>query len=538
MIDTPSLPAVQADLVLRGGSIWLGPGRPRAQALAARSGRVVAVGRDPDVHDLIGPHTRVVDLRGRFVCPGFNDAHVHFLEGGHGLLSVDLRAATDEADLARRLEEHARTLPAGAWIRQGNWDHQRWPGGRLPSRAAVDAATPDHPLFVNRLDGHLALANSLALRLAGIDRHTPDPPGGRIERDASGEPTGIVMDNAMDLVRRAIPETSRELNRRAARAALAEAARLGVTTIQDDSALDALPTYLELRDRGELSARLSVWRPIRALPALIAAGMRPGLGDDWVRLGPLKILSDGSLGASTAALHQPYLDDPDNRGLLLYEVAELEDLVLRADAAGFALAVHAIGDRANQVVLDAFEKAVRANGGGPRPFRIEHAQIVTRADLVRYRALGVIASVQPSHAIDDLRFAESKLGPARCQDAYNVRSFLEAGVEVAFGTDWYVEPLDPRLGLYAAVARERPEGGPEGGWLPQEKVSLDQALDLYTRGSARAERTERDKGTLQPGKLADCVVWAADPFAVAPRELLQVPIDLTIVGGRVVFERG
>lgn len=535
MVQPP--PAAQADLVLRGGSIWPGLGRPRVQALAARAGRVVAVGRDPDVHDLIGPHTRVVDLRGRVVVPGFNDAHVHFLEGGHGLLSADLRDAADETDLARRLEAHARTLPVGAWIRQGNWDHQRWPGGRLPSRASIDAATPDHPVFVNRLDGHLALCNSLALRLAGIDRHTKDPLGGRVERDAAGEPTGIVMDNAMDLVRRAIPEPSRELNRRAARMALQEAARLGVTSIQDDSAIDALPTYLELRERGELTARLSVWRPIRALPALIASGMRPGLGDDWVRLGPLKILSDGSLGAGTAALHEPYLDEPGNRGLLLYETSELEDLVQRADAAGFALAVHAIGDRANQVVLDAFEKAVRANGGGPRPFRIEHAQIVTRADLARYRALGVIASVQPSHAIDDLRFAEAKLGPARCRDAYNLRSFLEAGIDVAIGTDWYVEPLDPRLGLYASVTRERTEGGPEGGWLPQEKIGLEQALDLYTRGSARAERTERDKGTLAPGRLADCVVFAADPFSIPPRELLQVPVDFTIVGGRVVYER-
>ena len=535
MIQPP--PASQADLVLRGGSIWTGLGRPRAQALAARAGRVVAVGRDPDVHDLIGPHTRVVDLSGRFVVPGFNDAHVHFLEGGHGLLSVDLRGATDEPDFTRRIGEHAHALPAGTWIRQGNWDHQRWPGGRLPSRAGIDAATPDHPVFVNRLDGHLALCNSLALRLSGVDRHTRDPLGGRIERNAAGEPTGIVMDNAMDMVRRAIPEPSRELNRRAARAALALAAQLGVTTIQDDSAIDALPTYLELRDRGELTARLSVWRPIRALPSLIAAGMRPGLGDDWVRLGPLKILSDGSLGAGTAAMHQPYLDEPDNRGLLLYETAELEDLIQRADAAGFGLAVHAIGDRANTVVLDAFEKAVRANGGGPRPFRIEHAQIVTRDDLARYRALGVIASIQPSHAIDDCRFAEGKLGPARCRDAYNLRSFVDAGVDVALGTDWYVEPLDPRLGLYACVTRERPEGGPEGGWLPQEKIPLEQALDLYTRGSARAERTERDKGTLSTGRLADCVVFAADLFALPPRELLQVPVDLTVVGGRVVFER-
>jgi predicted amidohydrolase YtcJ len=533
-----SLSPAQADLVLRGGSIWLGPGKPRAQALAARAGRVIAIGRDPDVHDLIGARTRVVDLRGRLVVPGFNDAHVHFLEGGHGLLSVDLRTSKDEADMAERLEAHAATLPPGTWIRQGNWDHRRWADGRLPSRLAADAVTPEHPVLVNRLDGHLALANSLALRLAGIDRETPDPPGGLIERDARGEPTGILMDNALDLVRRVIPEPSRELNRRAARTALLEAARLGVTTIQDDSAIDALPTYLELQARGELTARLSVWRPIRVLDALLASGMRPGLGDDWVRLGPLKILADGSLGAGTAAMHEDYTDEPGNRGLLLYETADLEDRIVRADAAGFALAVHAIGDRANQVVLDAFERAVRVNGGGPRPFRIEHAQTVTRADLARYRALGVIASIQPSHAIDDLRFAERRLGAERCATAYNVRSFLDAGVEVAFGTDWYVEPLDPRLTLYAAVTRERPEGGPTGGFLPAERVTLEQAVDLYTRGSARAERAERDKGTLAPGKLADCVVFAADVFAMPPRELLDVPVDLTVVGGRVVYERG
>jgi predicted amidohydrolase YtcJ len=463
---------------------------------------------------------------------------VHFLEGGHGLLSVDLRDAHDETDLAARLAEHARALPPGTWIRQGNWDHEKWPSRRLPSRATIDAATPDHPVLVNRLDGHLALANSLALRLAEVDRHTADPHGGRIERAADGEPTGIVMDNALELVRRVIPPPSREQNRRAVRAALAEAARLGVTTVQDDSAIDALPTYLELRERGELTARLSVWRPIRVLDALVETGARPGLGDEWVRLGPLKILSDGSLGASTAALHEPYADEPGNRGLLLYETADLEERIRRADAAGFGLAVHAIGDRANQVVLDAFEKAVRANGRrAARHFRIEHAQMVSRADLPRYHALGVTASVQPSHVIDDLRFAEQKLGPARCRDAYNLRSFLDAGVEVALGTDWYVEPLDPRLGLYAAVTRERTTGGPVGGFFPEEKITLEQALDLYTRGSARAERSEREKGTLLPGRLADCVVFAADLFAASPREILDIPVDATVVGGRVVYER-
>jgi hypothetical protein len=318
---------------------------------------------------------------------------------------------------------------------------------------------------------------------------------------------------------------------------LAEAARFGVTTIQDNSSTDALPTYQELRARGELTARFYVWRVIGAMAALKQAGVRTGLGDDWVRLGALKILSDGSMGAGTAAFFEPYADDPSTRGLLLYPVPELERLILEADAAGFQLAVHAIGDRANSLVLDAFEKAARANGARDRRFRIEHAQVVRKADLARYRALGVTASIQPSHCIDDMRWAEKRIGAARARDAYNFRSFLEAGIPVAFGTDWFVEPLDPRLGLYAAVTRELPQGGPPGGWFPEEKIPLEDALDLYTRGSAHAEFAEASKGTLEPGKLADAAVFGADLFSVRPRDILSTPVDLTIVGGRVVYER-
>jgi predicted amidohydrolase YtcJ len=485
----------------------------------------------------VGPATRVIELRGRLVLPGFNDAHVHFLEGGFGLLSVDLRPARDQADFARRLGEHARTLPAGTWILQGNWDHEAWPSQALPTRHLVDASTPEHPVFVSRLDGHMALANSLALRLAGITRHTPDPEGGAIVRDAAGEPTGILKDNAQALLARAIPEPTREMNRRAARAALAEAARLGVTTIQDNSATDALPTYLELRASGELTARISVWRYAEALGALIQAGVRTGLGDDWVRLGAIKILSDGSMGAGTAAFYEPYADDPGTRGLLLYPPEELARLVREADAAGFQLAVHAIGDRANDLVLGAFEQAVIRNGPRERRFRIEHAQVVRKRDLARYRALGVIASIQPSHCIDDMRWAEKRIGRARSRDAYNFRSFLDAGIAVAFGTDWSVEPLDPRVGLYAAVTRELPDGGPPGGWFPEEKLTLAEALDLYTRGSAYAERAEDRKGTLLPGMLADIVVFERDLFRIPAREILEAEVDLTVVGGRIVHER-
>jgi len=516
--------------------VFVSKGRS-ATALAVRGDRVMAVGGDAELSSLVGPDTRVIELSGRLVTPGFNDAHVHFLSGGFGLLSVDLREAKDEADLARRTGAYARTVPKGTWIQEGNWDHEAWPSKRLPTRQVIDSVTPEHPVFVQRLDGHMALANSLAMRLAGITRETEDPPGGTVLPDASGNPTGILKDNAMELVSRVIPEASREMNLRAARAALAEAARRGVTTIQDNSSIDALPTYQDLRARGELTARMYVWRYADALEPLRRAGVRTGLGDDWVRLGALKILADGSMGSGTAAFFEPYADDPQTSGLLLHAVPELERMIAEADAAGYQLAVHAIGDRANALVLDAFEKAARVNGPRDRRFRIEHAQVVRKQDLPRYKALGVVASIQPSHCVDDMRWAEKRIGRARCRDAYNFRSFTDAGIPVAFGTDWSVEPLDPRLGLYAAVTRELPAGGPRGGWFPEEKISLEDAIDLYTRGSAWAEFAEKDKGTLEPGKLADLVVFAADLFELPPRRILTTPVDLTIVGGRVVHER-
>ncbi len=534
---SPKTVRLEADLVLRGGKVFVARGRARAAAVAVKDGRVLAVGSAGEVDPWVGPRTRVVELAGRLVVPGFNDAHVHLVEGGMGLLSVDLRGAKDEADLVRRIEAHAQGLPKGAWIQHGNWDHESWPSKALPTREAVDRVTPAHPVFVSRLDGHMALANSLALRLAGITKATPEVPGGTIVRDAKGEPTGILKDNAMDLVARAIPPPSGEMTLRAVRAALAEAARSGVTTIQDNSPADALPVYQALRRGGELTARLYVWRYAAMLEPMIAAGVRTGLGDEWVRLGAVKILSDGSMGAGTAAFFEPYADDSSTSGLLLYPQEELERLILKADAAGFQLAVHAIGDRANALVLDAFEKARQVNGPRDRRFRIEHAQVVRRSDLGRYKALGVVASIQPSHCIDDMRWAEQRIGAQRARDAYSFASFGRAGVPVAFGTDWFVEPLDPRLGLYAAVTRERPEGGPPGGWLPEEKLSLEEAIDVYTRGSAYAEFAEDVKGTLEPGKVADLVVFAKDIFEVPPREILTTPVDLTVVGGRVVFER-
>jgi predicted amidohydrolase YtcJ len=525
-----------ADTILVNGRVYVRSGRFET-ALAVAGESVLAVGDDAAIRALAGPATTVVDLHGRLVTPGFNDAHVHFLDGGFGLLSVDLRDAKDEADFAARIGAHAAGLPRGAWILNGNWDHERWKSQALPTRALIDGRTRQNPVAVNRLDGHMILANSLALRAAGIDRNTRDPFGGTIVRDAAGEPTGILKDSAQELLYRAVPEPSREMNVSAARAALAHAASLGVTSVQDDSSVDALPTYQQIRAEGGLSARINVWRPVSVMKSLIAAGVRSGLGDDWIRVGAIKILADGSMGAGTAAFFDPYTDEPGTSGLLLYEVDELNRMIDEADAAGFQLAVHAIGDRANALVLDAFEKVAAARPRDDRRFRIEHAQVVRRADLPRFATLRVVASIQPSHCIDDMRWAPRRIGAERCRLAYNFKSFLDAGVSVAFGTDWYVEPLDPRLGLYAAVTRETAEGGPKDGFLPEERISLDQAIDLYTRGSAHAEFAEARKGTLEPGMLADLVIFQRDLFAIAPAQILTTPVDLTVVGGRVVFAR-
>ena len=383
----------------------------------------------------------------------------------------------------------------------------------------------------------MILANSAALRAAGIDRDTKDPFGGTIVRDAAGDPTGILKDNAQDLLYKVLPDPTREMNVRAAKAALAHAASLGVTSVQDNSSIDALPAYQQIRAEGGLTARLNVWRPVSAMNSLVAAGVRSGLGDDWIRIGAIKILSDGSMGAGTAAFFEPYSDEPTTSGLLLYPVDELNRMIDDADAAGFQLAVHAIGDRANALVLDAFEKTAAARARADRRFRIEHSQVVRRADLARYAALRVVASIQPSHCIDDMRWAPKRIGIERCKMAYNFKSFLDALIPVAFGTDWYVEPLDPRIGLYAAVTRETTEGGPKDGFLPEERIPLDTAIDLYTRGSAYAEFADARKGTLEPGKLADLVIFAENLFKIEPKKILTTPVDLTMVGGRVVFER-
>ena len=512
------------------------PRRPSAEAIAVCGEIVARVGTSAEVKALAGPATRLVDAGGRLVVPGFNDAHVHLLSGAEEIVGVDLRPATSEGELARRLGVYAATLPKGRWITGGYWDHEAWPGKALPTRRLLDAVTPDHPVFVQRLDGHMGVANSLALKLAAVTRATVSPDGGTIVRDASGEPAGVLKDNAMDLVARVIPRDSLEVTIDKARAALRHAASLGVTTIQDMTASGAeLRAYQALRAAGELTARIYSIQN-HGIGGLRDAGVTSGFGDDWIRVGGLKLFADGSMGSGTAAFFEPYADDPSTSGLLLQSPEALEKAMFDGDAAGFQLVVHAIGDRANAIVLDALEKLVRVRGARDRRPRIEHAQVVRDADKARFKPLGAIASIQPSHCIDDMRWAEQRIGATRAADAYNVKSFVDAGAAIAFGTDWYVEPLDPMLGLYAAVTRQFADGTPGGGWHPEERITMDQAIEYYTLGAAYAEFAEARKGSIAEGKLADLVILSRNLFAIPPREILSTRPTLTMVGGRVVFE--
>lgn len=526
-------------LVLNAAVRTMDPARPAAEAVAVLGNRIVAVGATRELRGLAGPQTRIVDGRGRSLLPGFNDAHVHWLSGGFALTNVDLRDASSPAELARRLGAFTRQLPRGRWILGGDWDHEKFPDGQLPTRQAIDAATPEHPVFVTRLDGHMALANSLALRLAGITSQTKDVAGGLIVRDAQGEPTGILKDAAMNLVERVIPPRSREEKLAAARAATEHAAALGVTSVQDMSADEDVGLYHDLLERGELKTRIYCARSIVSWETLARAGLRGAFGNAWVRCGALKGFADGSLGSTTAYFFEPYRDAPGTRGLLfdqmLPEGAMLER-VRAADRAGLHVMIHAIGDAANKLVLDIYEQVERANGPRDRRFRIEHAQHLRPEEIRRFAAQRVIASMQPYHCADDGRWCEKRIGPERSRGTYAFRSLLDASAMLAFGTDWTVAPLNPMEGLKAAVTRQTLDGKHPAGWVAEQKIRLEEAIRAYTVGSAYAEFQEQVKGAITPGKLADLVLLDRDIFAINPGDLDQVKVALTVVDGKVVYE--
>jgi predicted amidohydrolase YtcJ len=528
-----------ADLVLLSANIWTGGEKPRtAEALAARGGRVVAVGTNREVERLRGPATRVLDARGRTVLPGFIDAHTHMSMGGFNLLAVDLRHTRDEADFTRRLAAFAATRPAGHWLTDGAWDHQQWPVPRLPTRALLDPATGDRPTCIARQDGHMVVCNSLALKLAGITRETQDPPGGVIVRDASGEPTGLLKDAAMDAVWRARPPRTLVEVTEALRAAAKHAARNGVTSVQDlpGNPLD-LDAWEALRQSGELIVRVN-YRPSLSEWEMARDRRASMKNDEWLRLGGVKGYADGSLGSGTALFLDPYADDPSTSGVYAAEaipLSRMEERVAAADRAGLQVEIHAIGDRANAEILDLFERVAAKNGPKDRRFRIEHAQHLRAADIPRFGRLGVVASMQPYHAVDDGRWAEKRIGKERCRTTYAFRSLLDAGARLAFGSDWDVAPLAPVSGIDAAMTRRTTDGRNPGGWFPEQRIKIEEAVRAYTSGAAWAAFEETEKGTLAPGKLADFVVLSADPLKARSEGIGAIEVVKTVVAGRVVF---
>jgi predicted amidohydrolase YtcJ len=527
-----------ADSVYTNASIWTGvPGVPRAAAMAVLDGKIVAVGpaaQAAEIVKLTGPSTRMVDLGGAFVVPGLIDTHTHFLAGGFQLASVDLRGAASREDFVRRLGEFAAKLPKGRWILGGDWDHEAW-GGELPRRDWIDAVTPDNPVFVNRLDGHMALANSRALELAGVTQATKDPDGGLIVRDRTGEPTGILKDEAMTLVNRVQPAPGEAEQDEALDRAMKHTASLGVTQIHHMGTWDDLAVFRRAAARGALPLRVYAFVPLDTWPRLAELVRKEGRGDDRLRWGGLKGYVDGSLGSTTAWFHEPYTDAPNTSGLVVTDTARLASDIRKADAAGLQVAVHAIGDRANDWLLDTFAHVETANGPRDRRFRIEHAQHLSRAALPRFAALDVIPSMQPYHAIDDGRWAEKRIGPERIKTTYAFRSLLDGKARLAFGSDWTVAPISPIDGIYAAVTRRTLDDRNPGGWVPGQKVTVEEALRAYTAGGAWAGFQEDRLGTLERGRLADFVVLSGDLFQVDPNEIRKVLVLRTVVGGRDVY---
>lgn len=511
---------------------------PKASAVAIYQNKIVAVGETDQIRALAGKETRVIDAGKKLVLPGFNDSHTHFLMGGYSLSNVDLRDAKSPEEMAKRLADYAKKIPKGQWILGGDWDHEKWPGTPLPTRQMIDAATPDHPVFVNRLDGHMALANSLAIKLSSVTKETKEVPGGEIVRDKNGEPTGVFKDSAEDLIK--VPSRSWDENLAAARAATAHAAKVGVTSLTDMSAGDDVGLYQYMAERGELHTRIYAIRSIVTWDVFEKAGVRAAFGNDMVRIGGLKGFADGSLGSTTARFFEPYADSPNTRGLWFDQMlpeGTMEKRVLEADKRGLQVMIHAIGDEANARILNIYKDVAAKNGERDRRFKIEHAQHLRQVDIPRFGKQKVIASMQPYHAADDGRWCYKRIGAERSKGTYAFRTLLDSGAVLAFGTDWTVAPLEPMLSIKAAVTRQTLDGKNPDGWIPEQKITVEEAVRAYTVGSAYAEFAEDKKGTITPGKLADLVMLDKDIFSINPIEIENAKVLMTIIDGRVVHEQ-
>lgn len=548
----------RVSLVLFNGKVFTADGRGTvAEAIAVDGERIVAVGTTMEIRKDYQAE-REIDLRGKLVTPGFNDAHLHFAGGGLSLLRVVLNDSRSLEEAQQRIAAKIRELPAGSWVLGRGWDHTLW-GGQWPTRADLDKVAPNNPVFVQRVDGHVSWANSLALKKAGITRETKAPEGGEILHDAQGEPTGILKETAGELVSKVVPETTIAEGMRAIERALEEARRYGITSIQDNSGYDVTKGYRELLRQGKLTVRVAEWQDFEDSVEKLKSQRAEfaSFKDDplRLRLTALKGYVDGTLGSRTAAMLAPFADDPHNSGIPRRSSEELTRMIVERHKAGFQIALHAIGDKANRMALDGFESAIRdsarmtaegSSGSGyenaekvvPQAIRhrIEHAQVVAPSDFTRFSRLNVLASMQPSHAISDKRWAQDRLGEYRVQGAYAWHKMQAFGVHVPFGTDWPVEPINPYLGLYAAVTRQSTEGEPTGGWWPQERLSIADAIRCYTAEGAYATFEEKDKGQLVAGMLADMVIHSRDLLTIKPEEILRTESLMTILGGKIVYE--
>jgi len=528
-------------LAIVNAVVWTGEAASTdAQAIAIAGDRIVRVGSNEEIRSLAGA-AQVIDAGGGFLVPGFIDSHIHFLDGGAGLASVRLRDARTREEFASRIAAFAKTVPPGTWITGGDWDHQLW-GGELPRRDWIDSVTPDHPVWVNRLDGHMALANSAALRAVGLTREVGAVPGGEIVRDARGELTGLLKDNAMSLVDSKMPPPTPETRDRSLDAAMRYVAQHGVTAVDHMGTWEDLEVFTRAWKSNRLRTRIYAAVPLNTwqrLQETVAAGTygADGRGDDWLRIGNLKGFVDGSLGSHTAAFDEPFTDAPGDRGLFVNSPEDLYAWTSAADKAGLQVSVHAIGDRAIRAQLDIYERVARENGPRDRRFRIEHAQHIAPKDMPRFAALDIIASMQPYHAIDDGRWADKVIGAKRSETTYAFRSLLDAKAVLAFGSDWFVAPPTPLEGIYAAVTRRTIDGRNPNGWVPAQKIAVEEALRAYTAGAAFARFQENELGTIAPGKLADIVLIDRDLRRIPPVEIRDARIVLTVVGGQTVFKQ-
>jgi predicted amidohydrolase YtcJ len=530
-----------ADLIIRNGKVWtVDIKNPYAEAIAIKNDKIIFVGSNDAVKTKTDKNTRIIDAGGKLILPGFIDDHTHFSYGGSQLLGINLRDAASENEFSKRIKEYAEKYP-GKWITGGDWDHELWNGANLPNKELIDQYTPNTPVFVSRFDGHMALANSCALKIAGIDKSTPTPKGGTIVKDAkTGEPTGILKDEAMGMVFAKIPNTTREEKTKYIEEALKHASSLGITSIQDVSSLEDISIYQELEKAGKLNLRFYCRIPIEQYKTLIKQNVEIDKeSNKLIKMGVLKAFADGSVGSSTALFFDPYLQDTSTRGLAMemLQNGDLEKLSIECDKNKYQLSIHAIGDSANSAVLDIFEKIVKNNPSWDRRFRIEHAQHIHPKDFKRYKELNVIASAQPYHCIDDGCWVMKRIGKERCKTTYAFKSFLQNGIKLCFGSDWTVAPLSIMQGIYAAVTRRTLDNKNPEGWFPEEKISVEDAIKCYTINNAYASFEENIKGSISVGKLADMVILEGDILTMDPVNIRDVEINMTMVGGKIIYSK-